>query len=179
MERMSGEKGLTVEQLARRKTISEVKLNLESTDIPWDFIPTNGASRLILPTSARLRLVGEVLSIEMIVHDPEAWAEQYYEPPTFDDENPPIITLSLHKEEILRLVVGDYNYRHQPIATLVITDPGEVVDSLQLTFASTDSNNPEYAIRALMKILRHCFDVTIEELQHAPESRRDELDIPF
>jgi len=168
-----------MEQLVSRKIISEVKLNLESTNIPWDFIPTNGDLRLILPTSARLRVVDDVLSIEMIVTDPELWGDQYYEAPSFEDENPPIITLNLHKEEILRLVVGDYNYQHQLIATLIITDPGEVVDSLQLTFASTDSNNPEYAIRALMKMLRHRFDVTIEELQHAPESRRDELDIPF
>jgi len=168
-----------MEQLVKRKVISEIKLNLEGTDIPWDFIPTNGDLRLMLPTPARLRLVDDVLSIEMIVHDPEAWGDQYYEAPTFEDEDPPIITLNLHKEEILRLVVGDYNYRHQPIATLVVTDPGEVVDSLQLTFASTDSNNPEYAIRALMKMLRHRLDVTIDELQQAPESRQNELHIPF
>src|SRR3989442_5270853 len=127
----------SMQELATRKaraTISEVKLELQSTDIPSDALPTGErGERLLLPTPSRLRLTGDGLSIEMIVQDPDTWGNQFYEQPSFDDKNPPIIHLNIHKDEILRLIVGDSSYHGHPLAVLVITDPGEVVESLRLT----------------------------------------------
>jgi hypothetical protein len=172
-----------MQELATRKaraTISEVKLDLQSTDIPSDALPTGErGERLLLPTLSRLRLAGDGLGIEMIVQDPETWGNQFYEQPSFDDENPPIITLNIYKDEILRLIVGDCTYRGHPLAVLVISDPGEVVDSLRLTFASTDPYNADYAIKALVKMLRDRLGVTIEEIQQEPRPPQDDLDIPF
>lgn len=172
-----------MQELATRKaraTIREVKLELQSTDIPSDALPRGAqGERLLMPTSSRLRLGGDGLSIEMIVQDPETWGNQFYDQPSFDDENPPTIELNLHKDEILRLIVGDSSYRGHPLAVLVITDPGEVMDSLRLTFASTDSNNADYAIKAFVKMLRDRLGVNIEEAQQAPPRPQDDGDIPF
>lgn len=172
-----------MQELATRKaraTISEVKLELQSTDIPSDALPTGeNGERLILPTSTRLRLKDDGLSIEMIVQDPDTWGNQFYEQPSFDDENPPTITLNIHKNEIVSLIVGDTSYHGHPLATIVMTDPGDVVDSLRLTFASKDPFNAEYAIKALVKMLRNKLEVTIEEIQPDVRSPQDDMDIPF
>jgi len=97
----------------------------------------------------------------------------------FDDQNPPILPLNLPKDEIIRLEVGGWthSFNPDPTAVLVIRDPYEVVESLSLTFASTDPHNPAYAIKALAKILRERLDVPVQEIQVTPP-RLDES-VPF
>ncbi len=166
-----------MEGLEKRKTrdpVSEVRLELEKTDIPHDVLPRGDkGERLILPTHARLLVRDEGLRVEMIVRDPE---DEYW--PDFDYENPPIAFIHLPKEEILRLIVGGrlYGRGSYPTAILVISDPGDVVDSLSLTFASTDPNNPEYWTKALAKMLRERLSVEIEAVNEPPD---DEPYIPF
>jgi hypothetical protein len=171
-----------MQELATKKQkaiVSEVRLELQATDIPSYALPRGeSGARLVMPTEARLLLRNGALRIEMIVTDPETWGNQFYDQPTFDDENPAIIFLNLDGEDILRLTIGGYTYGNRyPTAVLVMKDPSEVEDELSLTFASTDSNNPKYAIKALKKMLQEKLDVTIEEMRHELEEVVD--DIPF
>jgi hypothetical protein len=170
-----------MEELAVRKQraqISEVRLRLQDTDVPSDALPRGeSGERLILPTSAKILLRGESLRLEMIAHDPDGWADQYYEELTFDDENPPVIVLDLNKEDILHLTIGGSDYNRHPTAVLAFCDPLEVVESLTLTFASTDSNNAQYAIKALAKMLRDRLGVVVEDSTHQPQ--QDGYDTPF
>jgi hypothetical protein len=158
-----------MEELAVRRSrlqISEVRLQLFSTDVPSDALPRGQqGERLLLPTSARILVRDDVLRIEMIAHDPDLWGDRYYVEPDFDDANPPIIVLSLNKDEILRVVVGGRNYNHEPTAELSFRDPLEVVESLSLIFASTDRNNPDYAIKAMAKMLSQRLDIVVEDLR--------------
>jgi len=169
-----------MEEMSLRKpraVLSEVRLRLKETDIPADAVPRGiNGERLILPTSARILVRDDTLRIEMIVHDPESWGDQYYEEPDFDDENPPLIVLNLDKDEIVRLIIGDRDYNHKPTAVLVFQDPLDVVESLTLTFASMDPNNPQYAIKALAKMLTDRLGIAIEETNR---STQDDYDVPF
>jgi len=164
----------------RKAMISEVRLRLLGTDIPADALPRGEKGEyLIIPTDARLLLRNEGIRIEMIVVDPETSGNQFYDRPTFDDENPPIIPLDLDKGDILRLTIGGFTFRNRhPTAVVVINDPGEIVDELRLTFASTDPNNPNYAIKALAKMLGERLGIAIEEMEKHERSVIDN-DIPF
>jgi len=154
-----------MEELEKRKSrnaFSEVRLEFEKTDIPHHVLPRGEkGEHLILPTHARLLVSNEGLRLEMILRDPQD-EDEYW--PDFDYENPPIVFLQLPKEEIIRLIVGGrlYGRGSRPTAILVISDPGDVVDSLTLTFGSTDPNNPEYWIKALAKMLRERLGVEID-----------------
>jgi hypothetical protein len=162
-----------LETVKARAIISQVRLRLEKTDVPWDYWPKGEkGERLTFPTSARLSIAEEKLRIEMIVQDPEERNNEYYREPDFDDDAPPIIYLQFPKGEILHLMIGGHLYRGQnPTAVLVIVDPGEVIASLSLTFASYDSNNPRYPVLALAKMLRERLGVTIEDAPPEPERR--------
>jgi hypothetical protein len=149
----------------------DIILNLESTDIPSYALPKPDAGkRLILPTSARLSVTGEKLRIEMIVVDSESWGDQYYEAPTFEDENPPTVSLEIHKSKIQCLIVGGHTFhmRH-PTAILKISDPGGIEESLTLTFSSSDSNNSQYAIKMLARELGAQLEVTVKDQQVPPD----------
>jgi hypothetical protein len=163
-----------LEKRKSRNAFSEVRLELEKTDIPRHVLPRGEkGEHLVLPTNARLLVQHEGLRVEMILREPD---DEYW--PDFDYENPPIVFLHLDKEEILRLIVGGrlYGRGSHPTAILVISDPGDVVDSLTLTFASTDPNNPEYWTKALAKMLRERLGVEIEAVVEEPD---DESYIPF
>jgi hypothetical protein len=162
-----------LEKRTPRMRVSEIRLELEGTDIPHHVLPRGEkGEHLVLPTHARLTLSDEGLLVEMILRDED---DEYW--PDFDYENPPIVFLQFPKEEILRLIVGGrlYGRGSRPTAILVINDPGDVVDSLTLTFGSIDSNNPEYWIKALAKMLRERLGVEIETVTE-PD---DEPYIPF
>ena len=75
--------------------------------------------------------------------------------------------------------MGDTSYSGHPLAILVITDPGEIVDSLRLTFVSKDPYNADYAIKALIKMLRESLGVNVEEIERMPRKAQEHLDIPF
>lgn len=81
--------------------------------------------------------------------------------------------LELHKSGIRSAVVGGtwkYRYMHYPTITILISDPFGVEESLELTFASTDGNNPHYWIKALTKILREHLEIQIYEAEPSAES---------
>lgn len=63
--------------------------------------------------------------------------------------------------------------RH-PTAVLKIDDPGEIEESLTLTFSSSDSNNSQYAKKMLARKLAVQLDVAVKD-QLAPPN--DEM--PF
>jgi hypothetical protein len=161
-----------------------IALELEKTDIPEGFLdalPRKGIKReqLILPTSARLFITKEGgLGIEMIAHDAEAYCSEYYKPPTLNDVDPPIISMGLSKQNILRLTIGGWvlhQWMPYPSAVLVISDPLRVTDGFSLTFSSTDRNNPDYWISALAKLLQDRLGVNIEVKNQIPP----EPDTPF
>lgn len=159
------------------RKVQEVRLLLESTDIPSSALPRgDNGEHLFLPTASRVVVRGEDLRIEMILLDPEEWGNNWYVAPDFDDENPPILALNLNKQDIVRLTVGGHP-RQKPRAVLVINDPLEVVEALTLTFGSNDSNNPQYPILALVKMLREGLGIPIQEFSHTPQADPD--DLPF
>lgn len=137
---------------------SEVFLRMLSTDIPSRALPRN----LILSSSARLSIVDEGLRIEVIARDPEI---NYYNEsePDFDDEDPPIIELLISKTRFLKLVIGGSTRRGEPTAVLYVSDPGEIVESFHLTFASEEPYNPTYPIKVFAKMLAEHFGVAIED----------------
>lgn len=68
----------------------------------------------------------------------------------------------------MRLRVGGNwksSWSQFPTAVVAIRDPLELEESLDLTFASFDLNNPSYWLKALAKILRERLDVPIEEVE--------------
>ena len=163
-----------------RASISQVRLRLVGTDIPYDAIPKNErGDSLILPTDARLSVNNDGIRIEMILLDRDLWGDQFYTAPTFDDEHPPILPLNLPTDEIVRLQIGGWtqSFNPDPTAVLVIRDPYDVVESLTLTFASTDPHNPGYAIKALAKMVRERLGVAVQETKVAPPEFDE--DVPF
>lgn len=170
-------------ELKRSPEAAPIAMELEKTDIPQGFLdalPRTGINReqLILPTSTRVFVTKEGgLGIEMIAHDAEKYCSEYYKPPTFNDVDPPIISLGINKQNILRLVVGGWvlhQWMPYPSAILVISDPLGVTEGFSLTFSSTDRNNPDYWIRALAKLLQG-LGVFIEVNNEIPP----EPDTPF
>jgi hypothetical protein len=131
----------------------------------------------ILPTSARLLIAEAGLSVEMIVHDPEEYCNQYYEPPDFDDVDPPIARLDFEKQDILCLGVGGSTPRWRPTALLVVADPTDVGEGFTLTSESKDPNNPDWHIRKLAKHVRERLGSPIEEIS-LPRGDSP-FDIPF
>jgi hypothetical protein len=167
----------------RSPEAAPIVLELEKTDIPEGFLdalPRKGIRReqLILPTSARLFITNEAgLGIEMIAHA-EKYCSEYYKPPTFNDLDPPIISMGLNRQNILRLTIGGWvlhQWMPYPSAVLVISDPLGVTEGFSLTFSSTDRNNPDYWIRALAKLLQDRLGVQIEVKNQIPP----EPDMPF
>ena len=153
--------------------LSEVLLQLYKTNFPQRYLPkgANG-ERLDLPASARLTIGEQGIKIDVIIEEGRGYYGSDYEPPDFAEVDPPIITFGFHRDKILRLVVGGRNHSH-PIAILVIADPTEVDEGFTLTFASTDSNNPNWHIMKLTKHVRERLGVTIEEVSaHATGNRR-------
>jgi len=137
---------------------SEVYLEMLSTDIPSRALPRH----LFLSSSARLSIADEGLRIEVIARDPEI---NYYNEsePDFDDEDPPIIELHISKTRFLKLVIGGSTRGGKPTAVLYVSDPGEIVESFHLTFASEEHNNPTYPIKVFAKMLAEHFGVAIED----------------
>lgn len=164
-----------IERGEGRSRVVGIPLQLHETDIPHDLLcrwlrRLKKGKHLILPTSARLTVDAAGLTVQMIVHDPDEYCNEYYVSPDFDDDNPPIASLRLEKEEILTLVIGGRVYRGCPTAVLVIKDPLEYVKSLSLTFTSVDPNNPLYMINGLTKKLGE-LGVNIEEVSDQQPSR--------
>ena len=145
---------------------TEVFLRMLSTDIPSRALPRN----LILSSSARLSVVDEGLIIEVIALDPDT---NYYNDvePDFDDNDPPIIEILISKTRLLKLVVGGTTRSGKPTAILYVSDPGEIVDSFHLTFATEEPNNPTYPIKVFAKMLAAHFGIMIEDA-----TPRDELE---
>ena len=137
---------------------TEVFLRMLSTDIPSRALPRN----LTLSSSARLSVVDEGLMIEVIARDPEI---NYYnnDEPDFDDEDPAIIELPISKTRFLKLVVGGSTHSGSPTAVLYVSDPGEIVESFHLTFASDEHNNPTYPVKVFARMLAEHFGVPIED----------------
>jgi hypothetical protein len=156
---------------------STVRLQLSRTDIPSDALPKGEhGERLILPSFARISLIEDGLLVEVIALEPGV--SYYNDKPDFDDPNPSVIKLPISKRRILRLIVSGHTRRNNyPTAVLVLSDPGEIVDSLSLTFVSQDFNNPDYAIKVFTNMLRDGLAVPIEEV--TPEPKRNSTDIPF
>jgi|ERR1051325_1146650 hypothetical protein len=149
-----------------------VKLIFAKTTVPAQFLNgANGKHQLILPTYAQLSRKAESLLIEVRLRgeDVEWWES--------DASDLPIASMELDKREILKLRTGVPwyfdGYSRNPAATLSIRDPLDLVEELELTFASVDQNNPEYLIKALAQILE-TLGVTVES---PPPDRDDE--IPF
>jgi hypothetical protein len=169
-----------MQELEKRETQSSappVFLRLTGTDFPEPSLPRgNKGRRLTLPAAARLQIEAEGIRIDLIVDDDDrgGYYDQDYEPPDFDDVDPPLITLNLRREAILRLVT-DRRGRYTT-SDLVISDPTGVVEGFTLTFESTDRNNPGYWTKLLAKLVGERLAVSIEELM--PEPRRPD-DIPF
>lgn len=144
---------------------SEVFLRMLSTDIPSRALPRD----LILSSSARLSVADEGLIIEVIALEPGV--DYYNGEPDFDDEDPPIIKIPISKSRILRLVIGGATHGGKPTAVLYVSDPGEIVESFHLTFASEEPNNPTYPVKVFAKMLAEHFGITIEDA-----TPRDELE---
>jgi hypothetical protein len=164
-----------IERVEGRSRVVGIPLQLHETDIPHELLcqwlrKSKKGKQLILPTSTRLTVDDAGLTVQMIVHDPDEYCNEYYESPDFDDDNPPIAGMRFEKEEILSLVIGGRVYRGSPTAVLVIKDPLEYVKSLRLTFTSLDANNPLYMINGLTKKLGE-LGVTIEEVTDQQPSR--------
>src|ERR1051326_417130 len=170
-----------MQELATRRSgvkFSTVPLRFLSTNIPTYALPKGEDNEpLILPTSARLSVVEDGLLIEVIALEPGV---NYYgnEEPDFDDPNPRIIKLPISKKRILRLVIGGHTRANSyPTAVLMVSDPGEIVASFSLTFASTDFNNPGYAIKVFASMLHDGLAVPVEDTTPGP--KQNNTDIPF
>lgn len=144
-------------------------LQLDSTDFPRRSLPkgANG-ERLSLPTAARLQVEEQGLTIDCIAEDRGGYYSSDYEPPDFDDPDPPIISMSFRKEKILRLTIGQ-TYHGVPTANVLIEDPTHVVEGFSLKFQSTDSNNRDYWILLLRKGLVEIMGIPVEESTPPPK----------
>ena len=151
-------------------------LQLDSTDFPGRSLPKGpNGERLSLPTAARLQVEQDGLRIDLIaVEDHGGYYSSDYEPPDFDDPDPPIISMSFRKEKILRLTIGQ-NYHGVPTANVLIEDPTHVVEGFSLKFQSTDSNNRDYWILLLRKGLVERMGIPVEE---STQPARDDF-MPF
>lgn len=129
---------------------------------------------MLLPSSARLTIGQEGIKVDVIAEqDNGGYYPSNDERPDFDDPNPPIISMSFRKDVILRLVIGGRTrYHSHPTALLVIADPSGVDEGFTLTFESTDTNNPEWHIKKLMKHVREQLGVKIEEVSPTREQMR-------
>ena len=158
--------------------LCEVFLRLNKTDFPTRYLPKGpNGERLNLPSSARLTIGDEGIQVDVIADDDHGgYYPLNYEPPDFDDVDPPIIPMSFRKDKILRLVIGGRTHWHSPIALLVIADPTGVDEGFTLTFESTDSNNPDWHIKKLVKHVRERLGVNIEQVRAEPPEVED---IPF
>ncbi|PYS22497.1 MAG: hypothetical protein DMF72_13265 [Acidobacteria bacterium] len=137
---------------------TEVFLRMLSTDIPSRALPRN----LILSSSARLSVVDEGLIIEVIALDPEI--NYYNGEPDFEDQDPPVIQIALSRTRLLKLVIGGTTHSGKPTAILYVSDPGEIVESFHLTFASEEPNNPTYPIKVFARMLAEHFGMTIKDV---------------
>jgi hypothetical protein len=157
--------------------LSEVFLRLNQTDFPSRYLPKGpNGERLMLPSSARLIIGDEGIKVDVIAEDDHGgYYPSNYEPPDFDDVDPPIISMSFRKNVILRLVIGGRTRWH-PTALLVIADPTGIDEGFTLTFESTDSNNPEWHIKKLVKHVRERLGVKIEQVS---AGQPDVEDMPF
>lgn len=151
----------------------EVFLQLAKTDFPKRYLPKGpNGERLSLPSSARLTIGGQAIKVDVIVdEDHGGYYSSDYEPPDFDDVDPPIISMSFRRDKILRLVVGGRT-RYHPTAVLVIADPTGTDEGFTLTFESIDSNNPDWHIKKLTKDLRERLGVEIETVNPPPPTER-------
>src|SRR4051794_13393996 len=112
-----------------------IKLLLVHTTIPSQALAVD----FCLPTFAAVSLKGTSLLVQVKRRDPEGdfWDSDEPSVPTGDFE--------LKKSDILLLSVGGtwkLHYSRFPTATFSIRDPFGVVASLEITFVSTDANNP-------------------------------------
>jgi len=155
-----------------------IKLVLAETTIPSQFLPQH----LYIPTLAFLSIKGGVLHVDVKIRDPESddWE--------LDDPTVRSKTFDIGKDQILGIVIGGTRsrggYNRYPRVQLVIRDPLGIVESLSLTFASTDANNPTYCIKAFAKILTDQFgEFGMPGTVHLPHQQTqpspDEDDIPF
>src|SRR5260370_9615064 len=147
-----------------KNKFTEGFLRTLSTDIPSRHLPRN----LILSSSARLSVVDEGLMIEVIARDPEI---NYYNnaEPDFDDEDPAIIELAISKTRFLKLVVGETTHSGNPTAVLYVRDPGEIVESFHLTFASDEHTNPPDPYKVFVRMLADHFVIPIEHTTSTAE----------
>lgn len=148
----------------------EVFLQLYKTNFPKRYLPKgeNGES-LSLPSSARLLIGDEGIKIDVIIVLDQGYYDSDDEPRDFEDD-PPLISMRFRKDKILRLEVGGRIHSH-PTAVLFIEDPTGVDPAFTLTFASTDSNNPDWHIKKLSKDLRQRLGVETEQVEPQPKPR--------
>jgi hypothetical protein len=134
--------------------IPAIRLELYETDIPRDVLPEGeNGEVLCTPTSAKIIVGDDQLSIQLIGTFPDAYY-CYGSEPDFDDANPPLVHMSIQKENIIRSEVGG-SRNHYPTLVLLIKDPLGVMDEgFRLTFVGRDTNNPTYWIKVMVNALR-------------------------
>ena len=146
-----------------------IKLLLEATTIREQaFTLTKDGQRLHFPSYVTLSAKEDILNINVTLRH---HLEDYWDA---DDGQHAIETISLPCNTLLRLVIDQWwppdHDDPWPAANLHVRDPLDLVESFSITFASTDRNNPQYWIKAFVRLAKDTLGIPV--LSPAPPSTK-------
>ncbi|HEV3165609.1 MAG TPA: hypothetical protein VGZ22_16400 [Isosphaeraceae bacterium] len=157
-----------------------IELLLVETTIPSKALECE----LHLPATATLLFKKDSLRAEIAIREPE------FEDESSESESPRTAPIDLQRGDVLRITLGgtwsEGRRVQYPTAIIAIRDPGGVEEELYLTFASSDAFNPNYWLKALAKILKEEWEVSVQQskggraggMNEQPPGVGDD-DIPF
>lgn len=136
-----------------------IQLTLAWTNVPEPALPRGEHGEpLVLPTAARVKVTPGALCLEVVLANPESESEE---------PDGPVVAITLKAESLIRLETGrEARLRGSyPAALLLFRDPLGIEDALYFELASTDYNNPEYAIKLLAKLVREELGIPVTDVR--------------
>lgn len=152
-----------------------IRLVIARTTIPSKALPAN----LALPAHAQVTFheKGICINVQMIGHECDFWQTS--------EETGELHPIRIGKDDLLRVVKNVPWSSSEGLidsaAVLEIRDPLGVEESLQIHLASLDSNNPDYWIKLLAKMLNERLGVPIKHAEKVgqPPGADEDDNIPF
>lgn len=145
-----------------------IELTLSRTNVPERALPRGEHGEfLVLPTAARVTVTRDVLCLEVVLTNPESESEE---------PDGSVVPITLKAESLLRLETGREAWLRgsHPAAHIRFKDPLGIEEALYFELASTDYNNPDYALKLLAKLVQQELGIPVTDVRPVRDS-----DTPF